>query len=79
MSPLQVIVFLLVALSSLAVVATRDPLKQVMNAGIFGMLLVAAFFVLQAPDVALSMITVEAVVLPLMVLLALARVRDRRA
>lgn len=79
MSPLQVVVFAMVAASSVAVVATRDPLKQAMNAGIFGMLLVAAFLVLQAPDVALSMITVEVVVMPLMVLLALAKVRDRRA
>ena len=35
------------------------------------------FFVYQAPDVALSQITVGAVALPLMILLALAKVRER--
>ena len=38
-------------------------------------LLGVAFLVLQAPDVALSQITVGAVALPLMILLALAKVR----
>jgi uncharacterized MnhB-related membrane protein len=79
MSPLQVVVFLMVALGAVAVVRTHDPFKQAMNAGIFGMFLVAAFFVMQAPDVALSMITVEALVMPLLVLLALSKVRDRSA
>lgn len=79
MTPLAVVVFLMVAASSLSVVTTQDPLKQVMNASVFGMLLMIMLFVLQAPDVALSMIVVEAMVLPLMVLLALSKVRDRRA
>jgi uncharacterized MnhB-related membrane protein len=36
------------------------------------------FFVFQAPDVALSQIVVGAVALPLMILLALAKIRRQR-
>jgi uncharacterized MnhB-related membrane protein len=53
----------------------RDPLRQAMVASFFGILLAILFFVLQAPDVALSEIVVGAVALPLMVLLSLAKVR----
>jgi uncharacterized MnhB-related membrane protein len=47
-----------------------------MVSSLLGLLLTAAFFVLQAPDVALSMLGVSAVVVPALVLLALARIRD---
>jgi uncharacterized MnhB-related membrane protein len=77
MSPFEVVVFVMLAVSSLAVVSTHDPLKQAMNASLFGMLLVVMLFMLQAPDVALSMIVAEAMVLPLMVLLALSKVSSR--
>ena len=56
-------------------VATRDPLRQAMMASFFGILLAILFFVLQAPDVALSEIVVGAVALPLMILLSLAKIR----
>jgi energy-converting hydrogenase B subunit D len=36
------------------------------------------FFVFQAPDVALSQIVIGALALPLMILLALARIRRKR-
>jgi len=68
-------VLLLVAAGGTAVVLTRDPLNQAIMASFFGLLLALAFLVLQAPDVALSQITVGAVALPLMILLALAKVR----
>ena len=54
---------------------TRDPLRQAVVVSFFGMLLGVLFFVLQAPDVALSEIVVGAVASPLMILLALAKVR----
>jgi uncharacterized MnhB-related membrane protein len=60
-------------------VLTRDPLDQAVVASFFGLLLGVAFLVLQAPDVALSQITVGAVALPLMVLLALAKIRRQAA
>ena len=75
MSALQATVFLLVGAGGTAVVAVRDPLRQAMVASLFGILLAILFFVLQAPDVALSEIVVGAVALPLMILLSLAKIR----
>ena len=65
----------MVAASGLAVVLTRDPLRQAIVVSFFGMLLGILFFTFQAPDVALSQIAVGAVASPLMILLALAKVR----
>jgi energy-converting hydrogenase B subunit D len=73
---LQLAVLLLVAVGSLAVVTTRDPLRQAMVASLYGLVLGILFFVWQAPDVALSQTVVGAVALPLMILLALAKVKD---
>ncbi len=75
--PLQAVAFVLVALGAPAVVLTRDPLKQIVVSGIFGYALVAVFMVLQAPDVALSMLVVSSVAYPIVVLAAIARVRKR--
>ena len=63
-----------VAVTATAVALTRDPLRQAMVASLYGLILGVLFFVFQAPDVALSQTVVGAVALPLMVLLALARV-----
>jgi uncharacterized MnhB-related membrane protein len=57
------------------VVLARDPLRQAMLASIYGLVLGILFFVWQAPDVALSQTVVGAVALPLMILLALAKMR----
>ena len=75
MTALQSTILLLVAVGGTAVVAVRDPLRQAMVASFFGILLAILFFVLQAPDVALSEIVVGAVALPLMILLSLAKIR----
>ena len=75
MNVLQLAVLALVAVSATAVVATRDPLRQAMVASIYGLVLGILFFVYQAPDVALSQTVVGAVALPLMILLALAKVK----
>jgi uncharacterized MnhB-related membrane protein len=72
---LQFVALTMVALGGLGVVLTRDPLRQAMVVSFFGMLLGILFFVFQAPDVALSAIAVGAVASPLMILLALAKVR----
>jgi energy-converting hydrogenase B subunit D len=73
---LQLAVLLLVALAALAVVTTRDPLRQAVVASLYGLILGILFFVWQAPDVALAQTVVGAVALPLMILLALAKVKD---
>jgi uncharacterized MnhB-related membrane protein len=75
--PLQVVVIILVALGGLAVVTARDPLRQVLVLGLYGLTLVVLFVVLQAPDVALSALVVSAVAMPFVLLAALAKLKDR--
>ncbi len=70
---------LLVAVSGLAIVLTRDVTAQVISLGFYGLLMALVFFYFQAPDVALSQITVGAVALPLMVMLALSRMKFRES
>jgi energy-converting hydrogenase B subunit D len=72
---LEAAVLLLVAGGGTAVALTRDPLNQAIVASFYGLILGIMFLVFQAPDVALSQITVGAVALPLMIVLALAKVR----
>jgi len=72
---LQLVSLAMVAAVGLGVVLARDPLRQAVVVSFFGMLLGVVFFVFQAPDVALSEIVVGAVAAPLMILLALAKVR----
>ena len=75
MSVLLITVLIFVALAGTAVVLTRNVSNQVIGVSFFGLLLALMFFVFQAPDVSLSQITIGAVGLPMMVLLALARLR----
>jgi uncharacterized MnhB-related membrane protein len=72
---LQAVVLLLVAAAGTGVVLTRDPLNQAVGVSFFGLLLAILFLVFQAPDVSLSAIVVGALALPLMLLLALAKIR----
>lgn len=73
MTALQIVALLIVAVAGTGVVLTREPLRQVIVSGIFGLVLAVLFMLFQAPDVALSMIVVASVALPLMLLLALAK------
>ena len=68
-------VLVLVAAAGTVVVVLRDPLRQAIAVSLFGILLGIFFFSVQAIDVALSEIVVGAVALPLMILLALAKIR----
>ncbi len=72
---LQGLVLVMVAVAATIVVLTRDPLKQVIGFTFYGLVLTLMFFVFQAPDVGLSEIVVGAVVVPLMVLLTLAKLK----
>jgi energy-converting hydrogenase B subunit D len=78
--PLQVVAIGLVALGGLAVVAARDPLRQAIVYGLFGLGLGILFVIFQAPDVALSALVVSAVAFPFILLTALTKIggRDRR-
>jgi energy-converting hydrogenase B subunit D len=73
---LQATCLIVVALIGTLVVLTRDPLRQAAVAGIFGLALAALFLAVQAPDVALSQMTVGAIVVPVLVLLAMAKIRE---
>ncbi|PZS40506.1 MAG: hypothetical protein DLM62_02515 [Pseudonocardiales bacterium] len=75
MSVLVAVALLLTAVGGTAVVLTREPVHQAIVLSVFGLLLAILFVVLQAPDVALSQLVIGAAVLPLMVLLAIAKVR----
>ncbi len=72
---LQGFVLVMVAVAATIVVLTRDPLKQVIGFTFYGLVLTLLFLVFQAPDVGLSEIVVGAVVVPLMVLLTLAKLK----
>jgi uncharacterized MnhB-related membrane protein len=72
----QVAALVAVVAGAPLVVLTRDPLRQALTAGIFGLGLTALFFAFKAPDVALSQIVVSTIAVPLMVLLALAKIRE---
>lgn len=73
---IQGALLLLVSVGALGVVKTRDPFRQTIALSFYGLLLALLFFSFQAPDVALSSIVVGSVALPLMVLLALGKVRE---
>ncbi len=78
MSTLEIAAFSAVMVLGVLVVLCREPLRQSLVNGIFGMALVVLFMVLQAPDVALSEIVVSTVAFPLILLATIARTRDRQ-
>ncbi len=75
---MQGAILVFVAIGGTAVVLTRDPRSQVIGLSFYGLLLALMFFLYQAPDVSLSQITIGTVALPLMFMLALARIRRDR-
>ena len=77
MIALQIVALAAVAVGGTAVVLASGPLRQTLALGIFGLALSMLFFVVQAPDVALSEIVVSTVGLPVMILLALRKVRQQ--
>jgi len=75
MNTLQVVVLVLVAAGAMVVVRSKVRVRQVLALSVYGVLLAILFFVFQAPDVTLSELTVGAVALPIILLLAIAKVR----
>jgi uncharacterized MnhB-related membrane protein len=75
MVPLQATIMILVALGALVVALTTDLLRLVIVSSAYTLLLVVLFVVLQAPDVALSMLVVGTVGYPLVLLVAIRRDR----
>jgi len=78
MDALQTLLLIFTGVAGTAVVLTRHPADQAIGLSFYGLILALMFFVFQAPDVALSQIAIGAVALPLMILLALAKIhRDK--
>jgi uncharacterized MnhB-related membrane protein len=75
---LQAATMIIVGVLGLGVVLVADPLRQVIAIGVFGIALIILFTVLQAPDVVLSAIVVGVLAYPVMILLALAKLRRRQ-
>jgi energy-converting hydrogenase B subunit D len=72
---LQTVCLLVVAVAGTGTALTRDPLRQALASAVFGLALAVLFLVFGAPDVALSQIVVAGVAVPVMVLIALAKIR----
>lgn len=68
----------LVAAAGTAVVFTNPPERQAVTLSVYGVLLSLLFFVLQAPDVALSQLAVGTAFVPLMVMLSIRKIRGGR-
>jgi uncharacterized MnhB-related membrane protein len=81
MTALQVVCLLAVAVTGTATVLTRAPVRQAVASAVLGLSLSVMFLAFGAPDVALSQIVVAGIAVPVMVLLALAKIRtdERRA
>lgn len=75
MNAFLAVVLTLVAASGTATVIVREPVRQAIVLGVMGLLLAVLFFALQAPDVALSEIVVGSVAIPVMLTLAIAKIR----
>ena len=76
MTAVQVVALLVVAALSTAVALVRDPERQAIVTGVFGVALGVLFFAFQAPDVALAEVVVSGIAVPAIVLLALAKARE---
>jgi energy-converting hydrogenase B subunit D len=75
MDVLQVTLLVLVAAGATAVVLIRARVRQVLMLSVYGVLLAVLFLAFQAPDVTLSELVIGAVLLPIVILLTLAKVR----
>ncbi|MEU3337818.1 hydrogenase subunit MbhD domain-containing protein [Streptomyces sp. NPDC006668] len=72
-----VVALLLVAASATVAVATRDPMRQALVLSVLGVVLAVLFTVLQAPDVGLSQLAVGSALTPLLLMLAVRKIRRR--
>lgn len=77
LTAVQAVALVVTALGATAVVSVRRPARQVVVLSAYGLVLGVLFMTFQAPDVTLSIISIGSVVLPLMLLLALAKMRKQ--
>lgn len=78
MTGIIAIALALVALSGTAVVLELRPERQAVTVSAFGLTMAVLFMALQAPDVALSEIGIGTAIVPLMVMLTVRKVSQRR-
>ena len=78
MTALIAIALTLVLAGGAAVVFTDEPQRQAVTLSVYGVLLTLLFFLLAAPDVALSQVVVGTAVVPLMVMLTIRKIRGHR-
>ena len=78
MTALIAVALTLVLLAGAAVVFTDDPQRQAVTVSVYGLLMTVLFFLLAAPDVALSQVVVGTAIVPLMVMLAVRKIRGQR-
>lgn len=76
-APVQAVALVLAALGATAVALCLNPLRQIVLSGVYGLVLAILFVTFQAPDVALSMLVVSTVAVPVIVLAAIVRTRQR--
>lgn len=75
----QAIALALVLAGAVVVVLTRKPERQVIALGLYGSLLAVLFTALKAPDVALSELAVGTLIVPFIIFVTLAKMRDPNA
>lgn len=78
MNAVIVLALTIVGIGGTAVVFTERPDRQAVTLSAYGLSLALLFMSLQAPDVALSQIGVGTAIVPLMVMLAVRKVKQRR-
>jgi len=75
--PLQAVLLVLMGIVGTTVVLARDPMRQAIVNSVYGLVGVLLFVVFQAPDVALSELVVGTVAMPLVLLVAILKVRRK--
>ncbi len=78
MTALIGIALTLVLLGGAAVVFTDDPQRQAVTVSVYGLLMTVLFFLLAAPDVALSQVVVGTAIVPLLIMLTIRKIRGQR-
>lgn len=78
MSTLIVITLLVVVVLGTTVVLIQNTTSQALVLGLFGFILAVLFLLYQAPDVAMTQGVVSSLVMPILILLAIAKTRETK-
>ena len=78
MTVLIALALTLVLAGAVLVVFTDDPQRQAVTLSVYGLLMTVLSMLLSAPDVALSQVVVGTAIVPLMVMLAIRKIRGNR-